>query len=146
MRVSQVVSTALASVLITKSEQSPGYDKNCSEWREMIKNQIMQNIAVLIWDKPKKLEQLQKVGEITFTCTSDDYIYITAELYHNNLVRYLITGTRSCMTVTADPITRQILRKPRNLKPWAVTKTECWASDIRIIAEEIQEHHKRLEV
>ena len=112
----------------------------------MIKNQIMQNIAVLIWDKPKKLEQLQKVGEITFTCTSDDYIYITAELYHNNLVRYLITGTRSCMTVTADPITRQILRKPRNLKPWAVTKTECWASDIRIIAEEIQEHRKRLEV
>lgn len=107
-------------------------------------NQILRNIAVLIWDKPKKLEQLQKVGEITFTCTSDDYIYITAELYHNNLVRYLITGTRSCMTVTADPITRQIIRKPRNLKPLASATTECWVADIQTIIGEIQEHHKRL--
>ena len=111
----------------------------------MIKNQIMQNIAVLIWDKPKKLEQLQKVGEITFTCTSDDYIYITAELYCNNLVRYLITGTRSNMTITANPITRQIIRKPRNLKPYMVAETECWVRDIQIIIDEIQEHHKRLE-
>lgn len=111
----------------------------------MKNNQILRNIAVLIWDKPKKLEQLQKVGEITFTCTSDDYSYITAELYHNNLVRYLITGTRSCMTVTADSITRQIIRKPRNLKPYMVAETECWVRDIQIIIDEIQEHHKRLE-
>lgn len=47
-----------------------------------------------------------------------------------NIARYLIEGTRCNMTITANTLTREIVRKPRNAKPFFVAETDCWAGDI----------------
>lgn len=99
--------------------------------RKADSNQIAMNIARLIWDKAKKIEQLNKVQGITMTCTSDDHIHVICELHHNNIVRYLIEGTRSKMVVTANCETREMLRLPRGSE--ASHKNECdmWCTDIQ---------------
>lgn len=94
------------------------------------RNQIIKNIARIIRNKDKKIEQLNKVQSISINCTSDDHIRIKCELYHNNIVRYLIEGTMSGMTVTANTLTNEIVRKPRNEKAWYTAEVDCWASDI----------------
>ena len=94
------------------------------------RQQIINNIATIIRDKDKKIEQLEKVQGITMTCTSDDRIYIICELYCDNIVRYLIEGTRSSMTITANMATNEIIRKPNGIKPWQVAETDCWAFEI----------------
>ena len=92
--------------------------------------QIIKNIARIIRNKENKIEQLDKVQSISIHCTSDDHIRIKCELYHGNIVRYLIEGTRSGMTITADALTNEIVRKPRNEKAWYEAEVDCWASDI----------------
>lgn len=94
--------------------------------------QAVKHIAWIIHDKPEKMRQLETVQDISIHLTSDDSISIKCELYAGNIVRYLITGTRSQMTITADTITRQIIRKPRNIKPAfeAETYGTIWCSDI----------------
>ena len=99
--------------------------------RKADSNQVARNIAYLIWDKAKKIEQLDKVQGITMNCTSDDHINVVGELHHGNIVRYLIEGTRSRMTITADTSTREMLRLPRGSQ--ALHRFECdmWCSDIQ---------------
>lgn len=94
------------------------------------KNQVIKNIARIIRNNEKKIEQLDKVQSISVHCTSDDHIRIKCEMYHNNIVRYLIEGTMSGMTITANTLTNQIVRKPRNEKAWYEAEADCWASDI----------------
>lgn len=93
--------------------------------------QVARNIALLIWDKEKKLEQLDKVQGITVRCTSDDHINIICEIHHDGIVRYLIEGTRSGMTVTADTETREIVRLPRGSKACITCETDMWVGDIQ---------------
>ena len=94
------------------------------------REQITNNIAALIRGNEKKIEQLVKVQEITMVCTSDDHLNITCEMYDNNIVRYLLNGTRSGMVVTANTATKEIIRKPNGIKPWQVAETDCWAWEI----------------
>lgn len=94
------------------------------------REQIIKNIARIIKGNQKKIEQLNKVQSISINCTSDDHIRIKCELYMNNVVRYLIEGTRSGMTITANTLTNEIVRKHRNEDPWYEAETDCWASDI----------------
>ena len=60
----------------------------------------------------------------------DDHIRIRCELYQNNIARYLIEGTRSGMTITANTLTNEITRKHRNEKAWYEAEVECWVEDI----------------
>ncbi len=96
----------------------------------MTDKQIIKNIANLIKDNTKKIEQLRKVQDITFNLTSDDYIDIKMECYENNIVRYLIEGTRANMTITANVLKKEIIRKPRNEKPWYSANGRAWAYEI----------------
>lgn len=108
--------------------------------------QIIRNIAVLIWDKPDKLAQLEKVQDISIHLTSDDGLRIMCEVYAGNVVRYLVQGTRSGMTITANSITREMMRKPRNSKPVYRKETYCiFAGDIMKQAAEIRSHHEQIE-
>lgn len=93
-------------------------------------NQVIKNIVRIIKGNEAKIKQLEAVQSISITCTSDDHIRITCELYLNNIVRYLIEGTRSKVTITANALTNEITRKKRNEKPWGVCEVECWAEDI----------------
>ena len=92
--------------------------------------QVIKNIARIIRNNEKKIEQLEKVQGITMNCTSDDHIRIKCEMYQNNIVRYLIEGTMSGMTITANTLTNEITRKHRNEKAWYEAEVDCWASDI----------------
>ena len=94
------------------------------------RKQIIRNIVNIIKGNSKKINQLETVQDITFTCTSDDHINIICELYHGNIVRYVINGTRSGMVITADALTGEIVRKPYKENPWSVTETECYVSEI----------------
>jgi hypothetical protein len=93
-------------------------------------NQIIKNIAIILKHNPAKVKQLEKVWSISENCTSDNHIEIICEMYSNNIVRYLITGTRSGMTITANALTYEIVRKRRNEKPWIQRECECWCDDI----------------
>lgn len=92
--------------------------------------QIEKNIANILRSNPIKLNQMKTVQDICYHLTSDDGIWITAELYNNNIVRYLIQGTRSGMTITAHTLTNSITRKPIGVKPWATRIIDTRVSNI----------------
>ena len=94
------------------------------------RKQVETNIANIIRGNRKKIEQLEMVKEISSHLTSDDGIRIICELYTGNIARYLITGTRCSMTVTANTITGEIIRKPRGTKPWYSDWVTTNATDI----------------
>lgn len=96
--------------------------------------QIAKNIARILRCNTNKIEQLDKVQSISIHCTSDDHIRVKCELYHGNIVRYLIEGTRAGMTIAANTLTNEIVRKPRNEKAWYEAEVDCWASDILALA------------
>lgn len=96
----------------------------------MNNQQIIKNIAHHIRGKENKINQLKAVQEISMLCTSDDHINITCEMLPDGIVRYLISGTRSGMTLTVDTRKNEITRKPRGAAPWYTCKAECWCSDI----------------
>ena len=102
-------------------------------------DQIARNIARLIYDRPEKIRQLETVQSITAHLTSDDYVYITCELYRDGIARYLIRGTRSSMTITARVLSREACRKPRNERPWMDAETSMWAGDILRKVEAMRE-------
>lgn len=80
-------------------------------------NQIERNLARLLFLNPNKREQLERVAGICYQLTSDTGVTIECELYTGHAVRYLITGTRCRMTVTADAVTGATIRKPRGAVP-----------------------------
>ena len=79
--------------------------------------QIIKNIAVILSHNPAKVSQLEKITDICFHLTSDDGIDIDCEIYAGDIARYLITGTRCRMTITANTITNEITRKPYKARP-----------------------------
>lgn len=85
-------------------------------------NITVKRIALAIHDKPEKIAQLQKVKDITVGLTSDDGIKISEELYNGGVIRWIITGTRSQMTITYNVNTKQIVRKARNEKPFMTSE------------------------
>lgn len=82
------------------------------------REQIIRNIAVILKHNPEKVAQLKKAQAITVYLTSDDGCAIDTELYRNGIARYIITGTRSRVTVTVKYPSMELTRKPRNEKPW----------------------------
>ena len=94
--------------------------------------QIFKNIAAILNDErnARKLEQFMTAYDITEHITSDGGCDIKAELYNGNIVRYIITGTRSNVTITANTITCEIVRKKRNEKPWQVVEFHANFEDI----------------
>lgn len=92
--------------------------------------QVAKNIANIIREHPEKVGQLEKLQAITVHLTSDDGIRVRCELYRNHIVRFRIFGTRSNMTVTGNPLTRDLTRKPYKERPWYVAETIGSASDI----------------
>lgn len=101
-----------------------------------MKTNIENLIAHVCAKHEKKRRQLEKVADISCYLTSDAGIYITAELYSNNICRFLINGTRSSMTITYNALTWEIVRKPRGEKPWYTMTETANAWDILDKAEE----------
>lgn len=83
-----------------------------------MKNNIENLIANVVVRHEDKHKQLEKMQEICIHLTSDDGICIKAELYKNNVCRFLIQGTRCNMTITYNTLTWDLTRKPRGEKPW----------------------------
>jgi len=106
-------------------------------------NQIERNIAITLAHNPEKIAQLERVQDISWHLTGGDGIQIEAELYAGGIIRYLITGTRSGMTVTAKEPEHEIIRKPRGAKPW-MTKSDYnrHAGDILEYVREIQSRER----
>lgn len=96
------------------------------------KAQIINNIALAIYNKPEKVKQLIKVQSITIEMTSDDHIDVDCEMYGNNIVRYLIRGTRSNTTVTINTLTNEITRKPYKVNPLYISNIShnLWCFEI----------------
>lgn len=86
------------------------------------KSNIENLVAQVIKRNETKRKQLEKVADICCHLTSDAGISIVAEMYSNNIVRFLITGTRCGMTITYNTLTWEIVRKPRGEKPWYTEK------------------------
>lgn len=99
--------------------------------------QIARNIAVILKHNPHKIDQLKKVREISEHLTSDDGISIDIEYYGGGLVRYLITGTRCGMTVTAKEPEHKIVRKPRGAGVVFVSWANIHAHDILWMLEDM---------
>ena len=99
-------------------------------------NQVEKNIARILAGNTEKIKQLEKVEDISFHLTSDDGVDITCELYDNNIVRYLIKGTRCGMTITANTLTNEIMRKPRCIKPY---RTDHVKSNVCYILARIEQ-------
>lgn len=95
-----------------------------------MKSNIQNLIAQVIKRNSTKKTQLEKVAEISCHLTSDAGISIECEMYDNNIVRFLITGTRCGMTITYNTKTWEIVRKPRGAKPWYRTWESANAWDI----------------
>lgn len=99
-------------------------------------NQVEKNIARILTGNTEKIRQLEKIEDISCHLTSDDGIDITCELYDNNIVRYLIKGTRCGMTITANALTNEIMRKPNGIKPY---RTEHITSNVCYILARIEQ-------
>lgn len=93
-------------------------------------NQIVKNIANAIKNNPNKIEQLEKVKDITLHYTSDNNCRIVIEMYNNNIVRYIVNGTKSQTIVTYNTATKQIVRKPYKEIPWYTDFINCSINDI----------------
>lgn len=91
---------------------------------------VARNIARILRENPRKVEELSRVRDITVHLTSDDGLRVTVELYRDHVVRFLIRGTRSGMTLTADVMTCILTRKRRNEKPWLSDDVVTCAGDI----------------
>ena len=107
--------------------------------------QIARNIANICFNNPEKEEQLEKVQDICFHLTSDDGISVETEIYADGIVRYLITGTRCNMTITAKEPEHKVIRKPRGISPAFISWDHMHVSDIQDALDDIKEFHARLE-
>lgn len=96
----------------------------------MTGKQIIKNIANILNANPEKIDALRKVQGTTFHNTCDDFIYVRVELYKKNIVRYLIEGTGARMTITANALTKEIVRKPGNEEPWHTEDRRARAHEI----------------
>ena len=87
----------------------------------MMMTVVERQIANILKNNEKKREQLRKVGERSYYLTTQDRLDVTCEAYNNCIVRFVITGTRAGMVLTVNTLTGEIVRKPRNEKPWHTT-------------------------
>lgn len=93
-------------------------------------NQIVKNIANAIKNNPNKIEQLEKVKDITLHYTSDSNCRIVIEMYNNNIVRYIVNGTKAQTIITYNTTTKQLVRKPYKQNPWYTDFINCSVNDI----------------
>lgn len=98
----------------------------------MAKKMHLMNIGNVISDirNARKMEQFLTLQDICFTMTSDDFIEVKCELYDNNVVRYLIYGTRCNMTLTYNALTQKTVRKSRKARPWHTEEFKCRCDEI----------------
>lgn len=91
------------------------------------KRQLCMNLANVLRINETKMNQFLKIRDICEHLTSNDGITVEIELYDNNIVRYLIEGTRCKFTCTFNAIDKTVIRKPRNAKPFFTTwvKMNC---------------------
>ena len=107
---------------------------------------VCKHIARIMSYNPNKARQVEKVASISFHLTSASSARVTCELYDGNIMRFLIVGTRSSCTITANTITNEIVRKPRGAKPWYETEIDVEIDyDIMPRYREIVAHHKLIE-
>lgn len=90
-----------------------------------------------------KIMQLDKIQDISFHMTSDDVVNVTVELFNNNVIRYLITGTRCNMTLCFNSLSFALCRKPRGEVAWFTNSFTCHAGDILRDARSIVEFNRR---
>ena len=81
------------------------------------------HLRTALRENQKKKSQFQKVVDFSQNLTSQDTLDVIVELYDDNIVRYLIEGTRSSMTLTVNALTNEVKRKPRNVRPWFIDAT-----------------------
>lgn len=91
----------------------------------------------------KKLADLDKMQGICLHLTSDDAMDVTVEMFNNNIIRYLIKGTRCNMTLCFNSMTFEICRKPRGENPWFSNSFSCYAGDILRDARNIVDFNRR---
>lgn len=108
-------------------------------------SQIARNIAVILFHNPEKIRQLEQVKAICSHLTSDDGVCVDVEIYGGGVARYLIHGTRCGMTVTANTLTNEIMRKPRGAQPVFTSWVSMNTSDVFEVLESIQSLHQRIQ-
>lgn len=64
----------------------------------------------------KKIEQVEKMAEITFTCTSDSGMRVEVETMENHIIRFTVEGTRCKIRFCWSVDEQRIIRQPRGLK------------------------------
>ena len=106
---------------------------------------VCKHIARIMSYNPSKARQVEKVASISSHLTSASSARVTCELYDGNIMRFVIVGTRSSATITANTITNEIVRKPRGAKPWYEIDVDVEIyHDIMPVYREMMEFHKRI--
>ena len=90
-----------------------------------------------------KIAALDKVQDMCLRFTSDDAVDVTVEMFNNNVIRYLIKGTRCNMTLCFNSLTFALCRKPRGEVAWFSNSFSCHAGDILRDARNVIEFNKK---
>lgn len=73
-------------------------------------------LATLLSTDENKINQLEKVGNMTWNLTSDDGLMVTVEVMEKHIIRYTLDGTRSGIRFCWSVDEQKIIRQPRGLK------------------------------
>jgi len=79
-------------------------------------------LASILSTDLKKIEQVEKIGEISEWLTSDDGIHCEMEVMEKNIIRYTLTGTRCGLRFCWSVPEQKIVRQPRGLKRCQIFK------------------------
>lgn len=98
-------------------------------------NMVIKRIADILKGNPVKMEQFARLISICIAYTSDTGVQIEVEMYPENIVRYIINGTRCNWVCTYNTQKNVVIRKPRNIKPWYSFRiNNAYAIDIENMA------------
>lgn len=80
---------------------------------------MIKELKRILKENPKKKSQVKSAMKATLYYTSSDDCEVTLELYPtHNIVRYVITGIHSNVTITYDTKENKLARKPRGVEPF----------------------------
>ena len=99
-------------------------------------------LATILHNNDSKIEQLQKVADFTWKCTSDTGIEVTCEVMEQGIIRYTIEGTRSGFRFCYSSKEKKIIRQPRGLKRMQIFEPKSWhtyADDVLALIKERKE-------
>ena len=98
----------------------------------------------------KKIEQVEKMAEITFTCTSDYGMRVEVESMENHIFRFTVEGTRCKIRFCWSVDEQRIIRQPRGLKRDSIFRGSWifhgWLDEIAIDARKIRTLRENEEV